>query len=176
MAVVEKSAAGRPQMSAQTGPTYKLAEFLNNVWDSRVGYTNFELAQEWGYRSPGIISMWRTGRSRVPIERLPDLARLLNTDLAQLLPLWLEQYVGQYSTAYKAIEAVFKRLATTNEFAVLRAMRAAAKTRGQKDPVYTARQVQAFEQVAANDKFADFVLEEAKKQGMIAEIEEPDDD
>lgn len=161
-----------------TGPGFRLAEYLNEVWDKRVGATNQELAQKWNYRSPGIISMWRTGKSRIPIERITDLAQLLGVDMAFLLPLWIDQYVParEGGNVSKEVERTFKRLATTNEFAVLRNMRAAAKQNGLSDPVYTARQVQAFEQIANDDAFANFVLEEAKKRNLIAEIAPPDDE
>lgn len=173
------STAGRPQERILTGPGFKMAEFLNANWD-RIGETNADLAEEWGYKSPGIVSMWRTGKSRVPIERLGDLARKLGFDLAVLMPLWVEQFNPERGhegiKITKEIETVFKRLATVSEFAVLKVLRNGAKTRGQTDPVYTARQIQAFEQIAADDRFANFVLDEAQKQGLIQEIEAADDE
>jgi transcriptional regulator with XRE-family HTH domain len=156
-----------------------MAEFLNSNWD-KIGETNADLADEWGYKSPGIISMWRTGKSRVPIEKLGDLARKLGVDLTILLPLWVEQFNPERGhegiKVSKEIESVFKRLATINEFAVLKMMRNGASHRSQRDPVYTARQLQAIEQIAADDRFANLVLDEAQKQGLINEIEAADEE
>lgn len=177
MAVAERSGAGRPQLEAKSGPGYRLAEFMNQRWGA-VPYTNAELAGEWNYKSPGIISMWRTGASRVPFERLGDIARLLNVDLAVLVPLWLDQVVAgtkEHMKVTREVELLFKRLATINEFAILKSLRNGASHKGLKDPVYTATQLQAFEQIAADDRFANFVLEEAKKQNMINEIASDED-
>lgn len=178
MVAAVKEGPGRPQEMTLTGPGYRLAEFLNQNWD-RVGETNQELAIEWNYRSPGIVSMWRTGKSRVPIERLSSLAHKLRVDMAILLPLWIDQFAPNRDGAIqigKDIENVFKRLSTHAEFAILKALRNGSKTRGVSNPDFSESQVRAFEQIAADDSFAQLVLDEARKQGMIKEIETADQD
>jgi hypothetical protein len=117
--------AGRPQESARTGPTYRLAEYLNANWDDRVGRTNEAVAMELGYKASNLISMWRTGKTRIPLEKLPDIARLMKIDIAMLLPLWFEQQWGNRSDVGR-LKAIFDRFATVNEGAVLSALRAAA--------------------------------------------------
>ena len=56
------------------------------------GLTNEELSAKLGYTRPNIISMWRTGRTKIPLDRLAPLCDILKIDLAYLLPLWSEQY------------------------------------------------------------------------------------
>jgi transcriptional regulator with XRE-family HTH domain len=116
--------AGRPQESARTGPTYQLAEFLNHNWDEKVGRTNEDVAQELGYRAANMISMWRTGRTRVPLEKLPDIARLMKVDIALLLPLWLDQQWGDRDNGGD-MRAIFERFATAREGELLAAVRTA---------------------------------------------------
>jgi hypothetical protein len=114
--------AGRPQESARTGPTYQLAEFLNHNWDEKVGRTNEDVAQELGYRAANLISMWRTGKTRIPLEKMPDIARLMKVDIALLLPLWLEQQWGDRDDGGN-LRAIFERFATVREGELLAALR-----------------------------------------------------
>lgn len=120
-----RSAAGRPQTSVNSGPTYELAEWLNANIERRTDKTNEELAGEMGYARANIISMWRTGKSRIPLERLPDLSRLLNVSLAELLPMWMEQYAPQMRVE---IAQLFTRLVSKNEWEVIQAMREASES------------------------------------------------
>lgn len=108
-----KMPVGRPQEKPKTGATYELAEWLNNNLSRRTNMTNEELADDMGYARSNIISMWRTGKSRIPLERLPDLSRLLNVSLAELLPMWMEQYAP---TMRVEVGKMFNRLVTENEF------------------------------------------------------------
>lgn len=162
----------RPQENARTGPGYRLAEWLNANWDSKVGMTNEEAAQKMDYRSTNIVSMWRTGKTKVALERLPEVADLMGVDFITLLPLWVEQYMNddpgtKGAFHMRRVTAAFKRLATINEFPVLKAIRSVF---GRTNPDFTPEQIEAFRQVAANQEFAAFVLEEARRQELINEI------
>lgn len=130
--------AGRPQESSRTGATYQLAEFMNRNWDMMVGRTNEDVAQELGYKAANMISMWRTGKTRVPLERLPDVARLMKLDISVLLPLWFEQQWGERADL-KPLQTLFKRFATPREAELLFAIREADP----KDPVFTPETVKA---------------------------------
>jgi transcriptional regulator with XRE-family HTH domain len=132
--------AGRPQESARTGATYKLAEFLNQNWDDRVGRTNNDVAIELGYESANIISMWRTGRTRVPLKKLPDIARLLKVDLVELLPLWFEQDWGDRPDASELQTIIGSHIATESEAKLLRAIR---KARPQTAVAFTDAEIAA---------------------------------
>lgn len=139
--------SGRPQLSSRTGPTYQLAEFLNENWDKMVGRTNDDVATELGYRAANLISMWRTGKTRVPLEKLPDVARLMKIDLAALLPLWFEQAWGDRDDCNRVMEAFSARVTTDHEAPLLHAVRTATKMR---DPYWSPDQIEAVAQVLSD--------------------------
>ena len=89
--------------------------------------TNEQLASELGYTRPNIISMWRTGRTRIPLEKLPALAKLLKFELTALLPLWIEQYTG--SAGQVELKRAVARLASEDEAVMLEQFRKATKGR-----------------------------------------------
>jgi transcriptional regulator with XRE-family HTH domain len=137
--------AGRPQESSRSGPTYKLAAFMNCNWEKMVGRTNEDVAGELGYKAPNMISMWRTGKTRVPLERLPDVARLMKVDIATLFPLWFDQQWGEREDV-EHLATLFDRFATVREFEVLSALRKAMPS----NPMFTPEMVEAVVAVASN--------------------------
>ena len=157
----------RPQLTPLTGVGKTLAEFLNANWPS--GKTNQELAGEWDYNAPGIISMWRTGKSKVPIEMIPTLADYLGVDIAFLLPLWMEQYTaGKKQIVNEVVRQAFRQMVTTNEFALVRRARGLGRAQKKRDPEFTAKQLEAVEHVLANDLFAGQVIAVWKAGGPSA--------
>jgi transcriptional regulator with XRE-family HTH domain len=96
--------------------------------------TQREIAAEVGYDKPNMISMLKTGDTKVPLEKIPLLAKALNVDPAHLFRLALEQYwPGLTST----IAEIFGTLATSNEESIfLTKWRAAT---GNTDPAPNAR-------------------------------------
>lgn len=131
MSVSRAGRAGRPQTAVNTGPGYKLAEWLNQNWSERTDLTNFEAAQIFNFKSPAQISMWRTGKSRVAIEWLAPLSRLLKVDLAFLMRLWVEQDVGPDAEAMQEVTRIFERLASEDEARLLEAIRHARTDNGE---------------------------------------------
>jgi hypothetical protein len=147
------------------GPGTLLAQFLIDNWPSN-SPTNAELAQRWDYNAAGIISMWKAGNSKVPIEMLPELATFLGVDLAMLLPLWVEQYDDPRSKKRVnnvAVQQAFQRMITGNEFKIIQRIRKLFKAQKKLDPVLTAKQLQAIEHVVADDMFANLVIDEFNK-------------
>ena len=120
----------RPQESSRTGPTYQLAEFMNRNWDASVGRTNEDVAGELGYRSANIISMWRTGRTRVPLDKLPGVARLMKLDMVALLPAWFEQQWGDRTDVAVLQKTILSRITTDREARLLSALREAVPAGG----------------------------------------------
>lgn len=51
-----------------------------------------QIASEIGYDRPNMLSMIKTGDSRVPLEKIPILARVLDIDLVLLLRMAFESY------------------------------------------------------------------------------------
>lgn len=156
---------GRPQESPRTGKTYQLAEFMNKNWNIMVGRTNEDVALELGYKSANMISMWRTGKTRVALEKLPDVARLMKVDIARLLPLWYEQYWGEREDAKGLMADISKRVASKREMLLLMALRDAAPT---DDPHYTADQITATRAVIADVALCQKVVEVSLRTGAMA--------
>lgn len=134
------SKAGRPRVNSKSATTSPLSEFLDANWGS-TGLTNDEAASEFGFRAPNVISMWRTGRTAVPISRLPKIAELLGVDLVPLFIMWLKQArLRNDVVPATLIEVLDRRLASANEAEVIKALRHATKN---ADPVFSAAQLTA---------------------------------
>lgn len=68
-----------------------VARYLEHcITDS--GKTNKDIAQEIGYESPNILSMLKSGDTKVPLARIPAIAKATGTDPKVLLDLCLEAY------------------------------------------------------------------------------------
>ncbi|MFL2778482.1 MAG: helix-turn-helix domain-containing protein [Paracoccus marcusii] len=96
--------------------------------------TQKQIAHEAGFVSGNLISMFKSGTSKIPLDRVPALARALETDPALLMRLSLEQAIGL--TASVAVLEVFGTATTANERAWLEEIRDASR---QTDPKLTAR-------------------------------------
>ena len=105
------SKAGRPRVNSKSAITSPLSEFLDANWN-RAGLTNDEAANEFGFRAANLVSMWRTGRTAVPIAHLQKIAQLLKVDVTTLE----------------------RHLMTANEAEIIRALRHATKN---TDPAYS---------------------------------------
>src|SRR5271155_4065677 len=71
-----------------------------------------EIAGEIGYESPNLISMFKRGEARVPLDKIPLLAKALFVDPAHMFRLALEQY---WPDRGDIIAKLFGRLASENE-------------------------------------------------------------
>lgn len=96
--------------------------------------TQRKIAHEAGFVNPSLISMFKTGASKIPLDRVPGLARALEVDPAYLMQLALEQAVGR--TAAVALLEIFGPPTTINERAWLEEIRDAS---GHADPKMTTR-------------------------------------
>jgi transcriptional regulator with XRE-family HTH domain len=57
--------------------------------------TQRQIAMELGYDRSNLISMFKQGQTRVPVEKVPALADALGVDRAELLTMWLEDYAPE---------------------------------------------------------------------------------
>lgn len=96
--------------------------------------TQAEIASEAGFPNANMITFLKTGRNKVPLDRVPSLAKALEIDPAYLMRLALDQAVG--ATAAKAITDIFGTPATENERGWLQELRDASDN---TDPRITAR-------------------------------------
>ncbi|MCO6048381.1 helix-turn-helix transcriptional regulator [Mesorhizobium sp. RP14(2022)] len=93
-----------------------------------------EIAREAGFKRPNMLSMIKTGESKLPIDRVPALAKALDCDPVRLLKLAFAQ--SNDKTTMETIDVIFGTLATANERVWLDAIRDAS---GITDPALTIR-------------------------------------
>lgn len=96
--------------------------------------TQGEIAAEAGFVNANMLSMLKVGRNKIPLDRVPALAKALEVDPAYLMRLALDQAVG--ATAAKAITEIFGTPATENERGWLAEIRDASDN---ADPRLTGR-------------------------------------
>ncbi len=116
----------------QNTPTAKL--IADRVRDLSHRKTQAEIASEAGFANANMMSFLKTGRNKVPLDRVPSLAKALEVDPAFLMRLALDQSVG--STAAKAITEIFGTPTTENERGWLTELRDASDN---SDPRLAAR-------------------------------------
>ena len=96
--------------------------------------TQKEIAHQAGFVNPNMISLLKSGATKLPLDRVPDLARAIEVDPAHLMRLALEQSIGK--TAAVAVLETFGTPTTANERLWLAELREAS---GDTDPKLTAR-------------------------------------
>jgi hypothetical protein len=126
--------AWRMMKKATTGTALPpVAECIAKQIDiqATLGKTQRQIAIEVGYHRPNMISMMRHGEVKVPIDKVPALARALNMDPAFLMRLTLQQY---WPKSAEAIAHVFGSILTRNEVKMLEVIRSATSN---SDPEVT---------------------------------------
>ena len=90
-----------------------IARYLDKQIDTLKGVkTQREIAFEIGYEKPNMISMFKRGEVKVPLDKIPALAKAVNADPGHLFRLALEQY---WPTLGETIQRIFGRTVTANE-------------------------------------------------------------
>lgn len=113
----------------------RLAKFLDTkLLELKHKKTQAEIAEEAGFVNPNMITMIKKGATKLLIDRVPALAKALESDPALLLLLALEQSEG--STATLAIYEIIGQPITKNEMAWITEIREAS---GDTDPQLTSR-------------------------------------
>lgn len=115
-------------MKKRTGRPYantRLAAFLEKrILELRPRKSQIEIANEAGFIQPNMLSMFKNGASKLPLDRVPGLAKALECDPAMLFRLALEQ-LGADTTS-KAIDEIFGTVVTRNEVGWLEEIRDAS--------------------------------------------------
>lgn len=115
-----------------TSTTSKIATYLANQIKALEGIkSQREIALEMGYPKGNIISMFKTGEVKVPLDKIPALAKAINVDPAFLFRLAMEQY---WPAMNEAISAIFGAITTLNQRAILARI---AELTGEDDPELT---------------------------------------
>ena len=113
----------------------RLAKFVETrVLELKFKKSQAEIAEEAGFVNPNMITMIKSGASKLPIDRVPALAKALESDPAWLLRLALEQSHG--GTAATAIYEILNQPITKNEMAWIAEIRDSS---GDTDPRLTSR-------------------------------------
>ena len=115
--------------SSKAGMPYAdmpLAKFISKQIDiqASMGKNQREIAAEVGYEKPNMISMFKRGETKVPLEKIPALAKALNVDTAYLFKLAMQQYWPELGSA---IAEVFGTVLTKNETKLIEVVRQAAE-------------------------------------------------
>jgi transcriptional regulator with XRE-family HTH domain len=118
-------------------PTTKL--IADRIRDLAHRKTQAEIASEAGFANANMMTFLKSGRNKVPLDRVPSLAKALEVDPAYLMRLALDQSVG--ATAAKAITDIFGTPTTENERGWLTELREASNN---SDPRLAARSRIAF--------------------------------
>ena len=86
--------------------------------------TQHQIASECGYDKPNIMTMFKQGKTRVPLNKVGPLATALGVDPALLLRLTLAEYAPE---TWEAIDRIAGRsLISENEMDLVRAFRTLA--------------------------------------------------
>ena len=113
----------------------RLANFIEmRVLALRPRKSQIETATEAGYVNPNMLAMIKNGLTKLPLDRVPSVAKALECDPKLLFKMALEQ-LGGAPTAH-AVEASFGTIVTRNEVVWLEEIRDAS---GHSDPNLTAR-------------------------------------
>ena len=113
----------------------RLTKYLDKrILELRPRKSQGEVATEAGFNNPNMISLIKSGSTRLPLDRVPAMAKALEVDPAYLLLLALEQMIG--STEAQAIMNVMNTAVTKHEMDWVTAIREASDL---SDPPLTRR-------------------------------------
>lgn len=120
--------AGKPHAST------RLVKFLNRrILELRPRKTQREIGSETGFIAVNMMSMVKAGSSRLPLDRVPALAKALETDAAHLFMLAIQQHDP---TLERVIKEIFGTVVTKNEVTWLEEIRDASD---HADPTLTTK-------------------------------------
>jgi hypothetical protein len=122
-------------MSKKPYEDTSLAKYIERrVLELKPRKSQLQIASEAGYPNPNMVTMIKTGASKLALDRVPSMARALDCDPAWLMRLALEQAVGD--TAAQALVEIFGTPVTANELGWLQEIRDASDN---GDPRITSR-------------------------------------
>lgn len=119
-----------------------VSEFISKHLDIQqsLGRTQKQIAQELGYKMPNMVSMLRRNEVKVPIPKVPALARALGVDPAFLMRLVMVQH---WPEELEAINAIFGNIVTQNEATLIDIWRTVTKETDPAPPTGTKRALAA---------------------------------
>lgn len=122
-------------MSIKPYKNSRLAQFVTRrTLELKSRKTQAQIAAEAGFANPNMISMIKSGASKLALDRVPNLAVALECNPAHLFLMALEQI--ESPTTENAIQRIFQTVVTENEGYWLQAIRQASEN---TDPPLTSR-------------------------------------
>ena len=113
----------------------RLAAYLTKrILELRPRKSQQEIATEAGFINVNMMSMLKSGKSKIPLDRVSALAKALEVDPRLLFKMAIEQ--SSYETTSKVIDEIFGTIVSRNEVIWLEALRDASD---HKDPALTTR-------------------------------------
>lgn len=97
-----------------------VAEYLEQQINMS-GKSQKEIAEEMGYEKPNIITMFKQGKTRLPINKVADCARALEIDTMHLLRLAMNEYMPETWAVLEQV--VGDSMVTAEEMKVVELMR-----------------------------------------------------
>lgn len=108
---------------------------------SQLPKTQREIAQDMGYSRPNILSMMKSGEAKVPLDRVPAMAKALDVDVALFFRLALEQNF-RGTEIVKVINDIFGTMVSKNEVEWVETLR---RVSDNSDPDLSPARSEAFE-------------------------------
>lgn len=107
--------------------------YLSQLLDAHPDLTNVEMARRLGYPRPNVIAMMRTGTMKIPIQKVPDIARILDIEPLALFQRVLSEYDPDLWALLNHLQG--PPLVTRHEMALVSVLRAET---GNMDPDFVA--------------------------------------
>lgn len=107
-------------MTKQLPQRLTVAEFLADKI-AAIDKTQRQISEECGFDNPNIITMFKNGLTKLPINRIAPLAKALDVDPAHLLRLVMNEYMRE---SWECVENIMQStVLTSNELQLVRAYR-----------------------------------------------------
>ena len=112
----------------------RIAQFLDRRVLELRPITQSVIAEKAGFANPNMLTMMKQGSSKVPLDRVPQLAAALEVDPRYLFRLAIEQ--DGFETRQSVIEEIFGTIVSRNELGWIQEIRDASN---HTDPALTIR-------------------------------------
>lgn len=104
---------------AKQAKRVELHKFLENQIEV-CGKTQREIATELGYKNPNIITMFKKAHTKVPLDKIAQLATTLGVDPVNLLRIAMLEY---YPDLWNVMEGIMGRIVSENEYDMIKIVR-----------------------------------------------------
>lgn len=111
----------RPGSVSRGAGTLTASVFLASAL-STCEHKQTDIAKILGYAGPNIISMWKKGRTPIPLNKVPDLAEAIGVDPRHLMRLVLQDH---YPELKSVLDATVGCTLSRNEQTLIEHLRAA---------------------------------------------------